>query len=579
MAAGLYIHVPFCRRKCPYCNFYSIAAEPELLERYTQAVCRNLRHYACAEPVDTVYFGGGTPSLLSPAQIAQILETAADCFTLSPDTEVTMEANPAAAAPEQLRRFRESGVNRLSFGVQSLSDSQLKRLGRLHTAQEAVETVCAAAAAGFDNLSCDLMLALPGQTPEELEQTIREMTRLPIVHISAYLLKIEPGTPFARQQIAAQCPDEDAAADLYLQAVEQLNAAGFAQYEISNFAKPGFESRHNCKYWHCEPYLGIGPSAHSCWNGKRFFVPSSAASFLEQPVQTVETEDGAPCTLEERLMLGLRLTEGVPAAWLAEKKRRWSATASWDSCGGPETGWHLRRRGFWCRIRYWRSWCYKKSLRKYNLPHFGAYSHRGERYEKLEWALLLGMVGAVCCSALTGTAQSYRSLEQNVLRLHILANSDSIDDQALKLKVRDKVLEQADTLFAGDAESVEDAETIAAENLETLEQTAQQLVWDEGYSYPVKAQLVEMPFDDRTYGDWVMPAGEYTALRITIGAAQGQNWWCVMYPSLCVPNACDVTADEETAEDAFGKPEQDLLRHHERYAIKLKCVEWLEKWF
>ena len=163
--------------------------------------------------------------------------------------------------------------------------------------------------------------------------------------------------------------------------------------------------------------------------------------------------------------------------------------------------------------------------------------------------------------------------------MNILANSDSIDDQALKLKVRDKVLEQADTLFAGDAESVEDAETIAAENLETLEQTAQQLVWDEGYSYPVKAQLVEMPFDDRTYGDWVMPAGEYTALRITIGAAQGQNWWCVMYPSLCVPNACDVTADEETAEDAFGKPEQDLLRHHERYAIKLKCVEWLEKWF
>ena len=129
--------------------------------------------------------------------------------------------------------------------------------------------------------------------------------------------------------------------------------------------------------------------------------------------------------------------------------------------------------------------------------------------KKLEWALLLGMVGAVCCSALTGTAQSYRSLEQNVLRLHILANSDSIDDQALKLKVRDKVLEQADTLFAGDAESVEDAETIAAENLETLEQTAQQLVWDEGYSYPVKAQLVEMPFDDRTYGDWVRPAHHY----------------------------------------------------------------------
>ena len=320
MAAGLYIHVPFCRRKCPYCNFYSIAAEPELLERYTQAVCRNLRHYACAEPVDTVYFGGGTPSLLSPAQIAQILETAADCFTLSPDTEVTMEANPAAAAPEQLRRFRESGVNRLSFGVQSLSDSQLKRLGRLHTAQEAVETVCAAAAAGFDNLSCDLMLALPGQTPEELEQTIREMTRLPIVHISAYLLKIESGTPFARQHAEQECPDEDTAADLYLQTVRTLEQAGFRQYEISNFAKTGYESRHNCKYWRCVPYLGIGPSAHSCWEGKRFFVPSDTADFLAQPVQRAVLEDAQPCTPEEQIMLGMRLTEGIPAHWLAEKQ-------------------------------------------------------------------------------------------------------------------------------------------------------------------------------------------------------------------------------------------------------------------
>ena len=207
---GIYVHIPFCRSKCEYCDFYSIpgARSRDLMDRYLDAVILHIREAAqgaAGYEVDTVYFGGGTPSLLSPAQIAQILETAADCFPLSPDTEVTMEANPAAAAPEQLRRFRESGVNRLSFGVQSLSDSQLKRLGRLHTAQEAVETVCAAAAAGFDNLSCDLMLALPGQTPEELEQTIREMTRLPIVHISAYLLKIEPGTPFARQQIAAQC--------------------------------------------------------------------------------------------------------------------------------------------------------------------------------------------------------------------------------------------------------------------------------------------------------------------------------------------------------------------------------------
>ena len=195
--------------------------------------------------------------------------------------------------------------------------------------------------------------------------------------------------------------------------------------------------------------------------------------------------------------------------------------------------------------------------------------------KKLEWALLLGMVGAVCCSALTGTAQSYRSLEQNVLRLHILANSDSIDDQALKLKVRDKVLEQADTLFVDDAESVEDAETIAAENLETLEQTAQQLVWDEGYSYPVKAQLVEMPFDDRTYGDWVMPAGEYTALRITIGAAQGQNWWCVAFPPLCLGAATE-SVEEATAAGLFTEDQAGLMtRENEGYVLKFKSLELL----
>lgn len=199
--------------------------------------------------------------------------------------------------------------------------------------------------------------------------------------------------------------------------------------------------------------------------------------------------------------------------------------------------------------------------------------------QKWEWALLLGMVGTVCCSALAGTAQSYGLLEQNVLRLHILANSDSIDDQALKLKVRDKVLAQTENLFQSQPENAADAEQLVAEHLETLEQTAQQLVWDEGYSYAVKAQLVEMPFDDRTYGEWTMPAGDYEALRITIGEAAGQNWWCVMYPSLCVPNACEVTADEETAQEAFGKSEQDMLQHHERYAVKLKCVEWLKQWF
>lgn len=317
---GLYFHVPFCVRKCPYCNFYSITASPAILEAYTEAVCRNLLFYSTDAFVDTVYFGGGTPSLLSSQQLKRILKAVADCFVLSPDAEVTLEGNPATVSLEQLCALRAVGINRLSLGVQSLDDGQLHLLGRLHTAQEAKDTVKFAIRAGFDNISCDLMLALPGQTADVLSHTIDELAALPITHVSAYLLKIEAGTPFAMQHMEELCPEEDAAADLYLQTVESLERFGFAQYEISNFAKPGFESRHNCKYWRCEPYLGIGSSAHSCWNGTRFSVPSSVQLFLEQPVQQTALEDENPCTMEERIMLGMRLTEGVPATWMAEKK-------------------------------------------------------------------------------------------------------------------------------------------------------------------------------------------------------------------------------------------------------------------
>ena len=198
--AGLYLHVPFCRRKCPYCDFYSVPAQAETLEAYTEAVCRNLKQYADAVPMDTVYFGGGTPSLLSPQQIGSILETAAACFPLAADAEVTLEANPATVTRQQLSQLRAAGVNRISFGVQSLEPEQLRYLGRLHTADEAIRTVEDAAAAGFQSISCDLMLALPEQTPRALSHTIERLTALPIQHVSAYLLKIEPGTPFFAQQ-------------------------------------------------------------------------------------------------------------------------------------------------------------------------------------------------------------------------------------------------------------------------------------------------------------------------------------------------------------------------------------------
>lgn len=319
--AGLYLHVPFCRRKCPYCDFYSVSgADAACMEAYQQAVCRNLRWYGNGAAVDSIYFGGGTPSLLPPDVIRAILTEAAACFSVQ-EPEVTLEVNPATVTAQQIRAYREAGVNRLSIGVQSLIPEELVLLGRLHTAEAAKQTVWAAAQAGFSNLSCDLMLGTPGQTADSLERTLNQLLELPIVHLSAYLLKVEPGTPYAAQHMEQQAADEDMAADLYLQTVNFLEQNGFLQYEVSNFAKPGFESRHNCKYWRCVPYLGIGPSAHSCWNGKRFFVQRDLAAFLQDAVQTEQLEDAAPCTLSEQIMLGMRLRDGMPLSVFSDAQR------------------------------------------------------------------------------------------------------------------------------------------------------------------------------------------------------------------------------------------------------------------
>ena len=330
--AGLYVHVPFCAVKCPYCDFYSNPYRRERAEAYAARVAENIAAYPAELSVDTVYFGGGTPSILPPPLLGQMLHAARRRFSLAADTEITLEVNPLTATPAALDAWRGLGVNRLSFGMQSAVDAELYRLGRRHTAAQGIAAVDRAAAAGFQNISCDLMLGTPGQTGESLAQSLAVYAQLPIAHVSAYLLSIESGTPFDTEAMRSQVPDGDAAALLYVQMAECLEQQGFRQYEISNFAKAGFESRHNCKYWHCEPYLGIGPSAHSCWNGKRFFVPSAVSDFLEQPVQPVETEDETPCTPEEKLLLGMRLTEGVPASWLAEKQ-----AAAERYCAGGES--------------------------------------------------------------------------------------------------------------------------------------------------------------------------------------------------------------------------------------------------
>lgn len=322
---GLYIHVPFCGgTKCPYCDFYSVCYSDAAATAYAAAVRRNLRLYgerSGREAVDTVYFGGGTPVLLGE-HLTELLAAIREDFTLLPDAEITLEANPAECDVAILRTLREGGFNRVSFGVQSLWDEELRQLGRRHTAEEAVEAVRAASEAGFANISADLMIATPGQTMQSLERTLDGLLSLPVTHVSGYLLKVEEGTPFHRQRIWEQLPDEDTQAEAYLRVVERLSRAGFRQYEISNFAKPGLECRHNLRYWRCEDYLGIGPAAHSLYGGKRFAVAPDLAAFMGASEQQVSVTDDAPLSFSERLMLALRLNEGVDLATLCGEEGR-----------------------------------------------------------------------------------------------------------------------------------------------------------------------------------------------------------------------------------------------------------------
>lgn len=318
---GIYIHVPFCGKKCGYCDFYSLKYSRNSADDYVQAVLRNLDHYGDSRTtVDTVYFGGGTPSLLPPEQLALIIDRVQSRFRLEEGCEITLEANPSGLSLQKLRELRNTGINRLSVGVQSMIDSELKLLGRSHSSDRAEKAVFDAANAGFDNISCDLMLALPGQTKSSLEASANRLAGLPISHISAYILKIEPGTPFDCGEIRSGLPDDELTAELYLHAVDILEQHGFRQYEVSNFARPGYESRHNCRYWRCEDYIGIGPSAHSCYNEKRFAVESSLEKFIASEVQPVYITDEAPCGFEEYAMLRLRLREGLDLRKIGEKR-------------------------------------------------------------------------------------------------------------------------------------------------------------------------------------------------------------------------------------------------------------------
>ena len=310
MQRGLYIHIPFCLSKCPYCDFYSVKYDNETAESYTQAVIRNIQHYG--GKFDTVYFGGGTPFLLWD-KICDILSF----VDMVEGAEITVEANPCTVDAQKLAALRNAGVNRISFGVQSLCDDELKALGRRHNADTAINAIKIAKEHGFDNISADIMLGTPTQTLDSLTYTIQKLSELPVTHISAYMLKIEENTPFAKAK--PELPDEDEVCSLYLKAIELLANLGFEQYEISNFSKKGFPCRHNLKYWNCEEYLGIGPAAHSYYKGKRFFVERDLKSFISDKCQKTSIEDGDPGGYEEYAMLRLRLNDGLS---LSEYKSR-----------------------------------------------------------------------------------------------------------------------------------------------------------------------------------------------------------------------------------------------------------------
>jgi oxygen-independent coproporphyrinogen-3 oxidase len=353
--AGIYIHIPFCRSRCSYCDFATGAYEGQLAERYVSALTQEISTFRLApaadsddahdaptdapagearadaprvasrsdvdsvDTVDTIYFGGGTPSLLTPVQVGRILRAVGERFRVAPDAEVTLEMNPGTVTPESVAGYREAGVNRASFGLQTFDDEQLRRLGRTHTAADARRTLRLLREAGFDNVSFDLIAGLPGQTLAEWARNMDDALALRPAHLSLYLLEVHEGTPLAAQLREGRWPqpDPDVAARMYQLLIERTRAAGYEHYEISNFCQPGREARHNLKYWTNAPYYGFGSSAHS-YDGarRRWSNERDAARYVElletSGAAVVETNElTARDAGAEALFLGLRLMRGV----------------------------------------------------------------------------------------------------------------------------------------------------------------------------------------------------------------------------------------------------------------------------
>lgn len=321
--ASLYLHIPFCEHKCIYCDFYSIenmSSMDHFLAALEIEIVRRAEMVSSQESIETIFFGGGTPSLLSARQFEKIFSLIHKHFRIQSDAEITCESNPGTVELNKLNEFRSVGFNRVSFGIQSFHDDDLKFLTRIHSAEEAERAVESAYRAGFENVSCDLIFALPNQTPSRWNENLRRAIALQPKHISAYALIVEDQTPLAtmvKNKLVAPLPDEEDA-ELYEITIDTLRSNGYEQYEVSNFAKPGFLSRHNFNYWNHANYVGLGPSAHSFWKdsattGKRWWNVRSIQSYCEMlnrgefPVVGGEEIDHDKFFNEE-IFLGLRST-------------------------------------------------------------------------------------------------------------------------------------------------------------------------------------------------------------------------------------------------------------------------------
>lgn len=318
---GIYVHVPFCRGKCPYCAFYSLCSNDENLKRkYIDKILELIKYYAgkyniCA---DSLYIGGGTPSFLTTNELTKIINYAKKNFKIDKTAEITIEINPRDASNLNFNELYINGVNRISIGMQSANQNELKTLGRNHTNHDVENCVTSAKKAGINNISLDLILAIPGQIKQSLNNSINFCKKLNVKHISAYILTLEKNTYFYNNQNKYNFLNEDQQSSLYVYAVGELKKIGFNQYEISSFAKPNFKSQHNLKYWNLKDYIGIGPSAHSYFNGKRFYYSNNLEEFIKAP--TVIYEDQSDINLKEEFaLLKLRLNEGLKFKEFEEK--------------------------------------------------------------------------------------------------------------------------------------------------------------------------------------------------------------------------------------------------------------------